>query len=97
MAKYRIRFNKSRGAPGRGSMEHVWRIFEGEKEYIVKHFRLECFSYSEKQEGSEDWNVCCDADMTIDRETSTATFKSPLTLNKLGIEHGQDHSQHTTA
>ena len=28
MNKYHIRFNKSRGQPGRGSMDHVWRVFE---------------------------------------------------------------------
>ena len=72
--KYKVRFNKSRGQPGRGSMEHVWRVFEGEKEYLVKHFRMECPSYSEMDENSNDWNVCCEAVLTIDRETSTAIF-----------------------
>ena len=33
---YTIRFNKTRGQPGRGSIDHVWRIFEnGKKEYLV--------------------------------------------------------------
>ena len=68
--KYSIRFNKSRGQPGRGTMEHVWRVFEGKKEYLVKHFRLEVPSFSE-QDG-QDWNVACNGKLVMDRETSTA-------------------------
>jgi hypothetical protein len=48
MNKYLIRFNKSRGMPGRGTMDHVWRIFENEKEYLVKHFKIEVPSFSEQ-------------------------------------------------
>jgi hypothetical protein len=72
MKKYRIRFNKSRGQPGRGTTEHVWRVFEGDKEYLFKHFKLNVLSTSEKEKNSEDYNVCCYGEMTIDRETSTA-------------------------
>jgi hypothetical protein len=71
--KYSIRFNKSRGQPGRGTMEHVWRVFEGEKEYLVKHFRLEVPSFSE-QDG-QDWNVACHGRLVIDRATSTAVIE----------------------
>jgi len=35
--KYRIRFNKSRGQPGRGGMDHVWRVFQGNTEWLAKH------------------------------------------------------------
>jgi len=73
--KYRIRFNKSRGMQGRGTVDHVWRVFEGDKEYLLKHFKLEVPSYSEKERDSEDWNVCCEGQIFIDRETSTATIK----------------------
>jgi len=72
--KYKVRFNKSRGQLNRGSMEHAWRVFEGEKEYLVKHFRMDCPSFSEKDENGNDWNLCCEAVLTIDRETSTAIF-----------------------
>ena len=72
MNKYAIRFNKSRGQQGRGSMEHVWRVFENDKEYLFKHFKLNVPSTSEKEENSEDWNVICQGVMTIDKETSTA-------------------------
>jgi hypothetical protein len=70
--KYSIRFNKNRGQAGRGTMEHVWRVFEGDKEYLVKHFRLDVPSFSE-QDG-QDWNVTCDGKLTLDRETSTAVI-----------------------
>jgi len=72
MNKYRIRFNKSRGHPGRGTMDHVWRVFEGDKEYLVKNFKLNVDSFSEKEANSEDWNVCCYGVLELDRETSTA-------------------------
>lgn len=74
MNKYEIRFNKSRGSPGRGTVDHVWRVFENEKEYIVKHFKINVPSFSEKSANSEDWNVCCYGVMQLDRETSTATI-----------------------
>ena len=74
MNKYRIRFNKSRGQQGRGTVDHVWRVFEGDKEYLVKHFKLNVESFSEKEENSEDWNVACYGTLTLDRETSTAVI-----------------------
>jgi len=76
MNKYYIRFNKSRGEPGRGSMDHVWRIFENEqKEYLVKHFRIDVKSHDETTgdgRGNDDWNICCEGYIKFDRETSTA-------------------------
>ena len=70
MNKYLIRFNKSRGQPGRGSIDHVWRVFENDKEYLFKNFKINVESFSERT--GEDWNICCYGVMTIDRETSTA-------------------------
>jgi hypothetical protein len=72
MNKYAIRFNKSRGMEGRGTMEHCWRVFENGKEYLFKNFQINVPSQSEKEADSEDWNVVCHGVMTIDRETSTA-------------------------
>jgi hypothetical protein len=74
MNKYKIRFNKSRGLDGRGTKDHVWRVFEGNKEYLFKNFKLNVLSQSEKETGSEDWNVVCYGVMTIDKDTSTATI-----------------------
>ena len=76
MNQYRIRFNKSRGMPGRGTFEHVWRVFEGDKEYLVKHFKINVPSISEKEEQSEDWNLVCTGVMVLDRDTSTVTINA---------------------
>ena len=70
MNHYLIRFNKTRGLPGRGTEDHVWRVFEGEKEYLCKHVKINVPSYSERTLG--DWNIACDGTLTLDRETSTA-------------------------
>jgi len=72
MNKYSIRFNQSRGQPGRGTPDHVWRVFENEKEYLFKNFILNVPSSSEHDATSENWNVTCRGVMIIDRETSTA-------------------------
>jgi hypothetical protein len=70
MKHYLIRFNKTRGNPGRGSVDHVWRVFEDNQEYLFKNVRINVPSFSERT--NEDWNIACDGIMTIDRETSTA-------------------------
>lgn len=77
MSKFLIRFNKTRGQPGRGSMEHVWRVFENDKEYLCKHVRIDVPSWSEQT--GEDWSIACLGEMWIDRKSSTVT---------IGKEHG---------
>ena len=75
MTKYLIRFNKSRGQPGRGTQEHVWRVFENDesgKEYLFKHVQINVKSFSEVSKNGGDWNICCLGTLTIDRKTSTA-------------------------
>jgi len=69
--KFRIRFNKSRGQPGRGTKDHVWRVFADQKEYLAKHVEIGVPSRSEKEGATEDWNIVCEGEMIIDRETST--------------------------
>jgi hypothetical protein len=68
--KYLIRFNKTRGQPNRGTLEHVWRVFEDKKEYLVKHVQINVNSFSERT--GEDWNIACEGILTLNRETSTA-------------------------
>jgi hypothetical protein len=70
--KYRIRFNKTRGQEGRGSIDHVWRVFEGDKEYLFKNLDIRVPVKSEKEAETEDWNIVCEGKLSIDRETSTA-------------------------
>lgn len=71
MNKYLIRFNKTRGMPGRGTVDHVWRVFENDKEFLFKNVKINVPSFSEMSEGP-DWNIACNGVMTIDKETSTA-------------------------
>lgn len=68
--KYLIRFNKTRGQPNRGTLEHVWRVFEDKKEYLVKHVQINVPSFSERT--GEEWNIACEGVLTLNRETSTA-------------------------
>lgn len=79
MNKYLIRFNKTRGQPGRGSRDHVWRVFENGKEFLFKHVRITVPCYDEISKDAndnDDWNIGCEGYMIIDRETSTAIINS---------------------
>ena len=81
MNKYRIRFNKSRGQPGRGTKDHVWRVFENGVEFIVKHVKINVPAYDEitgDGQGNDDWNFACEGYMIVDKETSTITINSTL-------------------
>lgn len=72
MSQFMIRFNKSRGLPNRGTSEHVWRVFEEQKEYLCKNVVINVPSYGAQT--GEDWSICCEGTMEIDRETSTITI-----------------------
>lgn len=68
-----IRYNKNRGQAGRGSLEHVWRVFDGPKEYVVKNVRVNVPSWGAKT--GEDWSMCCEGKIMIDKNTSTITIE----------------------
>jgi hypothetical protein len=75
MNKYLIRFNKTRGQAGRGSVDHVWRVFENGQEYIFKHVKITVPVEDEQSrngQSGDDWNFACWGYMRIDRDTSTA-------------------------
>lgn len=72
MNKYLIRFNKSRGQPGRGSEEHVWRVFENGQEYLARHVRIQVPSWSEAD--GPDWNIACVGTMLFFVDTDTAVI-----------------------
>lgn len=72
MKKYRIRFNKTRGQPGRGTVDHVWRVFENQKEFLFKNLDIRVPVLSEKDPNGVDYNIVCFGDLLIDRATSTA-------------------------
>lgn len=82
MSKITIRFNKSRGQPGRGTLEHVWRVFVGTQEYLFKHIEINVPSASEKEPNSEDWNIACEGKLTIDHKTSTAIINKESTHDR---------------
>ena len=72
MSKFMIRFNKSRGLTNRGTVDHVWRVFKDDKEYLCKNVFINVPSYGTKT--GEDWSICCEGTMVIDKETSTITI-----------------------
>jgi len=78
MNKYTIRFNKTRGQEGRGTMDHVWRVFENNKEYLFKHLDITVPVKSEKDPNGNDYNIVCKGFMSIDRDTSTAIIKAKI-------------------
>lgn len=78
MNVYHIRFNKSRGQEGRGTVDHVWRVFENEKEYLFKHLDIRIPVKSEKDINGVDFNITCTGFLTIDRNTSTAIITNSI-------------------
>ena len=72
MSHFLIRFNKTAGQPGRGSSEHVWRVFEDGREHLARHVKILVPSYSE-QDGP-DWNIACDGKMMYYTDTDTAVI-----------------------
>jgi hypothetical protein len=81
MNKYLIRFNKSRGQPNRGTVDHVWRVFENGKEFLCKHVNINVPSKSERT--NEDWNIACEGYMSIDKESSTISINPTKVVNTL--------------
>ena len=74
MKKYTIRFNKSRGQPGRGSMLHVWRVFEGGREILAKNVRIETRSWTELDANGQDYNISCRGRMMFFDDTDTVVI-----------------------
>lgn len=74
MNKYTIRFNKSRGQPGRGSMLHVWRVFENGREILAKNVRIETRSWTELDANEQDYNIACYGRMMFFDDTDTVVI-----------------------
>jgi hypothetical protein len=72
--KYLIRFNKSRGQPGRGTLLHVWRVFEGNKEILAKHVRINVPSWTEPDSNGQDYNIVCRGTMQFYDDTDTVVI-----------------------
>lgn len=73
MKEYKIRYNQTRGEPNRGTVDHVWRVFENDKEFLVKNIKINVPCYG-AQTGM-DYSICCIGVMHVDRETSTITIE----------------------
>jgi hypothetical protein len=54
-------------------MDHVWRVFDGPKEYVVKNVKIDVPSWGAKT--GEDWSICCEGKLVIDKESSTITIE----------------------
>ena len=74
MNKYAIRFNKSQGQPGRGSVDQVWRLFENGREILARHVRIEVPSWTELDENGVDWNIACKGKMVFFDDTDTVVI-----------------------
>ncbi len=74
MNKYSIRFNKSRGQPGRGTLLHVWRVFENNNEMLAKHVKINVKSWSEIDENGQDYNIVCYGQMLWYDDTDTVVI-----------------------
>ena len=70
MSHFEIRYNQTRGQPGRGTVDHVWRVFEDGKEYLTKNVEINVPCRGEKT--GNDWSMVCEGVLTLDREKSTA-------------------------
>ena len=56
----------------------MWRVFEGEKEYLFKNLDISVPVKSEKDPNGQDYNICCQGYMTIDRDSSTAVITAKI-------------------
>lgn len=70
--KYRIRYNKTAGQPGRGTVDHKWRVFdETGKEYLCKAVRMHSLAWTEIDPNGVDWNMVSEGTMIKEKSTST--------------------------
>jgi len=53
-------------------MDHVWRVFEDDKEYLLKNLDITVPVKSEKDSNGVDYNIVCKGYLTLDKDTSTA-------------------------
>ena len=70
MAHFQIRYNQTRCQPGRGTVYHVWRVFEDGKEYLTKNVEINVPCRGTKT--GADYSMVCEGTLHLDRETSTA-------------------------
>jgi len=70
--KFRIRFNKTAGQPGRGTVDHKWRVFdETGKEWLCKNVRIQTVAWTAIDDNGVDWNFEVEGTMIKEKSTST--------------------------
>jgi hypothetical protein len=76
MKSYRIRYNQTAGQPGRGSVDHKWRVFDQDgKEWICKSVQINVRSWTDVDRNGHDYNIVCWAgSMEIDKINSIITL-----------------------
>lgn len=85
MSTIQVRFNKTRGQVGRGSIDHVWRVFVDGKEYLFKNLDITVPIKSEKDANGIDYNIVCEGNLVIDRDSSTAVITSKIKKPRLKL------------
>ena len=69
---FRVRYNKSAGQPGRGTIDHKWRVFdETGKEYLCKAVRIQTNAWTEIDPNGVDWNMVTEGTMIKEKSTSS--------------------------
>ena len=71
---YKIRFNKNKGQLGRGTVNHVWRVFENNNEILAKHVKIQVPSWTEIDENGHDYNIVCRGHLLWYNDTDTAVI-----------------------
>jgi hypothetical protein len=70
--RYRVRYNKTAGQPGRGTVDHKWRVFDDNgKEYLCKAVRIQTVCWTAVDDNGVDWNIECEGTMIKEKSTST--------------------------
>jgi len=70
--KFRVRYNKSAGEPGRGTIDHKWRVFdETGKEWLCKNVRIQTVAWTAIDDNGVDWNFEVEGTMIKEKSTST--------------------------
>jgi hypothetical protein len=59
-------------------MDHVWRVFEDGKEYLLKNLDITAPVKSEKDANGVDYNIVCKGYLTLDKDTSTAIITAQV-------------------
>jgi hypothetical protein len=55
-------------------MLHVWRVFEGSREILAKHVRIETRSWTELDANGQDYNIACRGMMQFYEDTDTVVI-----------------------